>query len=197
MREKYTVPKIDSGVADKWDGTTKTQPAGSGTKADPYRIGTGAELAWFAEKVNGGGASACAVLTADIDLNRQEWTSIGTKNKPYMGTFDGQNHIIHGIWSTDESNAIQGLFGYIGRNYSNRSDYGTVKNVKGCRTHPRRAVCRLRPHRGFQRGRDLQLRGFRFPRQLEGHFRHRRHCGLHDRRLHRKLPHLRPFPDDG
>lgn len=130
VREKYTVPKIDSGVADKWDGTTKTQPAGSGTKADPYRIGTGAELAWFAEKVNGGNASACAVLTADIDLNRQEWTSIGTKNKPYMGTFDGQNHIIHGIWSTDESNTIQGLFGYIGRNYSNRSDYGTVKNVK-------------------------------------------------------------------
>ena len=130
VREKYTVPKIDSGVADKWDGTTKTQPAGSGTKADPYRIGTGAELAWFAEKVNGGSASACAVLTADIDLNRQEWTSIGTKNKPYMGTFDGQNHIIHGIWSTDESNTIQGLFGYIGRNYSNRSDYGTVKNVK-------------------------------------------------------------------
>lgn len=130
VREKYTVPKIDSGVADKWDGTTKTQPAGSGTKADPYRIGTGAELAWFAEKVNGGSTSACAVLTADIDLNRQEWTSIGTKNKPYMGTFDGQNHIIHGIWSTDESNTIQGLFGYIGRNYSNRSDYGTVKNVK-------------------------------------------------------------------
>lgn len=130
VREKYTVPRIDSGVADKWDGTTKTQPAGSGTKADPYRIGTGAELAWFAEKVNGGSTSACAVLTADIDLNRQEWTSIGTKNKPYMGTFDGQNHIIHGIWSTDESNTIQGLFGYIGQSNSNRSVYGTVKNVK-------------------------------------------------------------------
>ena len=130
VRGEYTVPKIDSGVADKWDGTTKTQPAGSGTQADPYQIGTGAELAWFAEKVNGGSASACAVLTADIDLNRQEWTSIGTKNKPYMGTFDGQNHIIHGIWSTDESNTIQGLFGYIGRNNSNRSVYGTVKNVK-------------------------------------------------------------------
>lgn len=130
VREKYTVPKIDSGVADKWDGTAKTQPAGSGTQADPYRIGTGAELAWFAEKVNGGSTSACAVLTADIDLNRQEWTSIGTKNKPYMGTFDGQNHIIHGIWSTDESNTIQGLFGYIGQSNSNRSVYGTVKNVK-------------------------------------------------------------------
>ena len=130
VRGSYSVPAIDSGVADKWDGTAKTQPAGSGTKADPYRIGTGAELAWFAEKVNGGSTSACAVLTADIDLNRQEWTSIGTKNKPYMGTFDGQNHIIHGIWSTDESNTIQGLFGYIGQSNSNRSVYGTVKNVK-------------------------------------------------------------------
>lgn len=130
VRGSYSVPAIDSGVADKWDGTAKTQPAGSGTQADPYRIGTGAELAWFAEKVNGGSTSACAVLTADIDLNRQEWTYIGTKNKPYMGTFDGQNHIIHGIWSTDESNTIQGLFGYIGQSNSNRSVYGTVKNVK-------------------------------------------------------------------
>lgn len=130
VRGSYSVPAIDSGVADKWDGTAKTQPAGSGTQADPYRIGTGAELAWFAEKVNGGSTSACAVLTADIDLNRQEWTSIGTKNKPYMGTFDGQNHIIHGIWSTDESNTIQGLFGYIGQSNSNRSVYGTVKSVK-------------------------------------------------------------------
>lgn len=130
VRGSYSVPAIDSGVADKWDGTAKTQPAGSGTQADPYRIGTGAELAWFAEKVNGGSTSVCAVLTADIDLNRQEWTSIGTKNKPYMGTFDGQNHIIHGIWSTDESNTIQGLFGYIGQSNSNRSVYGTVKNVK-------------------------------------------------------------------
>lgn len=130
VRGSYSVPAIDSGVADKWDGTAKTQPAGSGTQADPYRIGTGAELAWFAEKVNGGSTSACAVLTADIDLNRQEWTSIGTKNKPYMGTFDGQNHIIHGIWSTDESNTIQGLFGYIGQSNSDRSVYGTVKNVK-------------------------------------------------------------------
>ncbi len=130
VRGSYSVPAIDSGVADKWDGTAKAQPAGSGTQADPYRIGTGAELAWFAEKVNGGSTSACAVLTADIDLNRQEWTSIGTKNKPYMGTFDGQNHIIHGIWSTDESNTIQGLFGYIGQSNSNRSVYGTVKNVK-------------------------------------------------------------------
>lgn len=125
------------------------------------------------------------MLTADIDLNRQEWTSIGTKNKPYMGTFDGQNHIIHGIWSTDESNAIQGLFGYIGRNYSNRSDYGTVKNVK--------AAGRIRAVQSAGSGSSRvptrarsTTRGFRFPRQLEGHFRHRRHCGLHDRRLHRK-----------
>lgn len=79
VREKYTVPKIDSGVADKWDGTTKTQPAGSGTKADPYRIGTGAELAWFAEKVNGGGASAWRRADgghrpepSGVDLHRHE-----------------------------------------------------------------------------------------------------------------------------
>lgn len=72
--QDYSVPDIDSGVQDKWDGTAKTQPSGSGTQDDPYQIGTAAQLAWFADKVNGTKSSsrACAVLTADIDLNRQD-----------------------------------------------------------------------------------------------------------------------------
>ncbi len=124
----YSVPVIDSGVTVKWDGETRTQPSGNGTSEKPYQISNGAELAWFAQKVNGGTTSACAVLTADIDLNGKEWTPIGTKNKVYLGTFDGQNHIIHGIYST--SGDIQGMFGYIGRDYNKRTIYGTVKNVK-------------------------------------------------------------------
>lgn len=46
---------------DKWDGETKTKPAsGIGTKDDPYLIGTGAELAWFADQVKNGSVALCA-----------------------------------------------------------------------------------------------------------------------------------------
>lgn len=117
---------VDSGVTDKWDGAAKTQPAGSGTKADPYKIGTAAELAWFADAVTGGQRAACARLTADIDLNGMSWTPIanGGVNNGYIGTFDGQNHIIHGLSVVNgEKNRPQGLFCTVGRT-------GTVQNVK-------------------------------------------------------------------
>ena len=131
VRAGYQAPAFDTGVADKWDGATKTQPAGSGTKADPYRIDTGAELAWFAEKVNSGSTTACAVLTADIDLNRQEWTAIATnKYNGYLGTFDGKGHIIHGLWSTADGQSVQGLFGYVGCKSGNDPSYGTVRDVR-------------------------------------------------------------------
>lgn len=121
----FTV-SVDSGVADKWDGSSKAQPSGSGTAASPYKLGTAAQLAWFADAVNSGSRSACAVLTADIDLNGQAWTPIanGGVNNGYTGTFDGQGHVIHGICvTTGGSSRPQGLFGIIART-------GTVRNVK-------------------------------------------------------------------
>ena len=99
----------------KWDGKTMTQPAsGSGTKNDPYLIGTGAELAWFADQVKNGKITLCAKLTADIDLNGHPWTPIGSfgKKKNYQGTFDGCNSTVNGLQVSDKSYA--GLFGVIG-----------------------------------------------------------------------------------
>lgn len=48
---------------------TPTQPAGSGTEAQPYQIGTAAELYWFANAVNTGNNNIHGELTQDIDLN--------------------------------------------------------------------------------------------------------------------------------
>lgn len=107
---------------DKWDGETKTKPAsGIGTKDDPYLIGTGAELAWFANRVNSGKITLCAKLTADIDLNGHPWTPIGTAAKSYQGMFDGCNSIVHGLHISNESYA--GLFGVIGKS-------GIVEHLK-------------------------------------------------------------------
>lgn len=99
----------------KWDGKTMTQPAsGSGTKNDPFLIGTGAELAWFADQVKNGKVTLCAKLTADIDLNGHPWTPIGSfgSSKNYQGTFDGCNSTVNGLQVSDKSYA--GLFGVIG-----------------------------------------------------------------------------------
>lgn len=98
----------------KWDGMTTTQPAsGSGAKDDPYLIGTGAELAWFADQVKNGSVALCARLTAEIDLNGHPWTPIGTAAKSYQGMFDGCNSTVHGLHISDKSYA--GLFGVIGK----------------------------------------------------------------------------------
>ena len=111
----------------KWDGSTKTQPSGSGTKADPYLIGTGAELAWFADQVKNGKITLCAKLTADIDLNGHPWTPIGSfgKKKNYQGTFDGSNSTVNGLYVSGANYA--GLFGVIGTK-------GTVERVKAAGT---------------------------------------------------------------
>lgn len=90
---------------------------GSGTEADPYQISTAEGLKWFRDKVNGGEYDVCAVLTADIDLNDEEWTPIGIGayinlgKYPYTGTFDGKGHTIKGLNVTTES--CGGLFAWI------------------------------------------------------------------------------------
>lgn len=101
-------------------------PAGGGTAGDPYRIGTAEELKWFAGLVNGTltdgtqqNSAACAVLTADIDLNgsaENKFTPIGISGHYYTGTFDGMGCEIKGLYIDSNKNETKyvGLFGYIG-----------------------------------------------------------------------------------
>ena len=114
-----------------------TRPQGSGTEADPYSIGTAAELEWFRDHVNGdeNGASHrtdCAKLTADITLTG-EWTPISNKSaiaSAYSGTFDGDKHTISGL-QISATAANQGLFGLInGATIQNLKVSGEVSSTK-------------------------------------------------------------------
>lgn len=101
-------------------------PAGGGTADNPYKIGTAEELKWFAGLVNGTltddtprNSAACAVLTADIDLNgsaENKFTPIGISGHYYTGTFDGMGYEIKGLYIDSNENETKyvGLFGYIG-----------------------------------------------------------------------------------
>ncbi len=118
-----------------------TKPSvGDGSEESPYEIGTADELLWFADRVSDGGrASICAVLTADITVNpgtfdvngtytaydgetATTWTPIGiSSDYPYSGIFDGQNHTISGIYYDSATVDNIGLFGY--------TNGATIKNV--------------------------------------------------------------------
>ena len=90
--------------------TTGTQPSGSGTAEDPYQITSAAELIWLRDAVNAGEANTCAKLQQDVTYVDKVWTSIGTSEYPYTGTFNGNGHTIR-VWLHGWG---QALFGYVG-----------------------------------------------------------------------------------
>lgn len=101
-------------------GTFNTPMTGSGTESDPYQIGTADQLKLFRDIVNGAGGQtqnrgAYAVLTADIDLNNEPWTPIGTdRDSAYTGTFDGQGHTVKNLSVTvNVQPGRAGLFGCV------------------------------------------------------------------------------------
>ena len=107
-----------------WDGSAATKFAGgTGTVADPYRISTGAELAWLAAQVNDGNdfSTKTVTLTNNIDLNNKAWTPIGNSDSVFAGTFDGNGHTISGLYinitgsysSAKKGKLYQGLFGCV------------------------------------------------------------------------------------
>lgn len=89
-----------------WDGNIATAfDGGDGTADNPYQIATGAQLAYLAKFVNSDIKNDCAgeyfVLTADIDLNGQQWEAIGKGGRnsaDFSGTFDGQYHKIINLY---------------------------------------------------------------------------------------------------
>ena len=89
-----------------WDGTTKTEPKKSADGT--YQISSAAELAWFADAVNGGRTALNAALTDNINLNGKTWPGIGTASNQYTGTFDGKYFMVSGLAGS------KGLFDFVG-----------------------------------------------------------------------------------
>ena len=97
-----TLNKMPAVGANPWDGTTKTEPQKD--DSDAYRIGTAAELAWYATS----DGKTAAKLTADIELAGFDWTPL----KNLYAAFDGQGHVIHNLYINSSSYPV-GLFGYV------------------------------------------------------------------------------------
>ena len=135
-----------------WDGKTATQPEGSGTKDDPYLIADAANLLWLQKQIPSGDtvndqhadvlagkytakfAGMYFLQTQDIDLNGQEFMSIGyyfanaKRMGAFGGTYDGQGFAIRNGKITSQNtghglnvNWGHGLFGMI--------HGATIKNI--------------------------------------------------------------------
>jgi len=112
-----------------WDGTWEPWTHGTGTESDPFLIENAQQLAYLAYQVNNGfgagsghivGAGRYYNLTVDVNLNGNttlQWTPIGYWNSDadyyaFGGHFDGNNHIISGVFIENESNRV-GFFGFV------------------------------------------------------------------------------------
>ena len=101
-------------AAQPQDIALATYSGGTGTADDPYKISTPADMWTLAETSDDWGK--CFVLTADIDLGGDPWTTIGNndKNKAFTGTFDGGGKKISGLNIYNVSDN-QGLFGNVNK----------------------------------------------------------------------------------
>ena len=139
---------IDEGIPNRWDGKTTETP--EITEENSWHIYTSEQLKYFADFVNGelteeekGNLSitedTIVYLEADLDLGARanekgekvvgsEWTPIGIETtSAFVGTFEGNNHYITGIYVNIEGN-FGGIFGN-----SNTIKNLTIKNsyIKG------------------------------------------------------------------
>ena len=101
--------------------------AGKGTEAEPYLIGSIDDLKFFRDKVNAGDkySGKFVKLATNIDLNNEQWLSIGTESTPFMGNFDGGDYTISNLKIVEteakEGKVHMGLFGY--------AKDATIKNI--------------------------------------------------------------------
>lgn len=108
--------------ADIWDGSIAAGfSEGTGEPDAPYKISSGAQLAFLAQEVNSGNTSyndKNYLLTNDIDLNHEAWTPIGIYRKTFKGNFDGGSHTINNLYVPtgvlgSANRELYGFFGYI------------------------------------------------------------------------------------
>ena len=117
---------------------------GSGTADDPYQISSKEELEKMRDLVNSKFfteqySNKCYIQTADIDLENELWTPIGTRminnvdqSAPlFWGSYNGNGHTIKNLYVNEtEKNNYSGLFGSHRGNgiIENLIVYGEIKS---------------------------------------------------------------------
>ncbi len=129
-------PAFDGELAPAWDGVSKKAVTPvtktiEGVQTQVYEVNEPAELAWIAASLNDGSLDKGSYiqLTKDVDLNNKPWTPIShfsrgseDSEKWFTGTFDGNNHTVHGLtFSNPTDDYAAGLISTVNN--------ATVKNI--------------------------------------------------------------------
>ena len=121
---------VDMTASNTWPAAVTTLAAatpGYSESGDNITISNANGLAWLISTVNGlNGQSTdfsgkTITLTADVDMSAHVWVPIGTTERPFTCTFEGNGHVITGVTRSDEF-PHNGLFGYV-------SNAANIQNV--------------------------------------------------------------------
>lgn len=109
----------------KWE---EWEAQGNGTKWNPYKISSEADLRALATKVNGGDRCQGVYYqqTCDITITGGDWTPIGTSENYFVGNYDGGNYTISGI-NINSTSKYQGLFGKV--HGTTNQQWGFIQNI--------------------------------------------------------------------
>ncbi|MCM1114463.1 MAG: DUF4430 domain-containing protein [Clostridium sp.] len=124
--EQITNPDAPTPDPDGWNG--KTSSKAPLQKEGVYQIGTPAELKWFGRAAKET-TDIRGVLTADIDLNYQQWTPIGGSavDTAFCGILDGNGFSIKNLYISSGSAA--GLFAYNAGEIKNLTIEGIIQSA--------------------------------------------------------------------
>ena len=136
-----TIAFAEGTATDKWDGSADTSWYAGHESSAEYHISTAEQLAGLAKLVNADPGKTNfsgkkIYLDNNLDLAGHEWISIGTgqggdsSNYSFCGVFDGQGHVISGLYSHDSYTADYDEANNLLRNalFGNVYD-GEVKNL--------------------------------------------------------------------
>ena len=92
-----------------------------------FPIATAADWKEFCALVNSGQNAIDAKMTADVNLG-SDITMAGTANKPYAGTFDGQNHVLTVNWDAGSANDVAPFRRVGGATIKNLRTEGSIRS---------------------------------------------------------------------
>lgn len=102
---------------------------GDGTENSPYQVATAEHLNNVRNHLD-----SYFIQTDDIDLDvdpyneGEGWVPIGTAENPFLGNYNGDGHIISGLFIDREANE-QALFGYLGIRHPEPAGSGFIRNL--------------------------------------------------------------------
>ena len=107
--------------------TADRQVTVSITEKDCYEIASKADWQAFCALVEDGQTAVDAKMTKDVDLET-DITMAGTANKPYAGTFDGQNHTLTVNWNAGSAKDVAPFGRVNGATIRNLRTEGSIRS---------------------------------------------------------------------